>query len=233
MKKKMMASLGLLAMITHTSASAETVTVTVTNLTQGLHFTPLLVAAHPQSADVFEVGSAASANLQAMAEGGSIDGLATELGNAGAVVESNPAGGLLAPAASATATLQDVDLSVTPKLSVVAMMLPTNDGFIGLDSVDLHSGTTTININAYDAGTEINNELIVPGAGGAGQIGIPADPGGSAGSAGTGVQAAANGNVHIHPGALGDTDATGGMSDLDSRVHRWLNPVARVTISVN
>ena len=42
----------------------------------------------------------------------------------------------------------------------------------------------------------------------------------------------ANTTVHIHRGALGDTDAAAGVSDLDSRVHRWLNPVIRVTITV-
>ena len=38
--------------------------------------------------------------------------------------------------------------------------------------------------------------------------------------------------VHIHRGNIGDTDATGGISDVDSRIHRWLNPVAKVTVTV-
>jgi hypothetical protein len=38
--------------------------------------------------------------------------------------------------------------------------------------------------------------------------------------------------VHIHRGNLGDTDITGGISDVDSRIHRWLNPVAKVTVTV-
>ncbi len=42
----------------------------------------------------------------------------------------------------------------------------------------------------------------------------------------------ANPNVHIHRGSLGDTDAAGGTSDLDSRIHRWLNPVIRVVVTV-
>ena len=40
------------------------------------------------------------------------------------------------------------------------------------------------------------------------------------------------GNVHIHRNALGDSDPTGGASDLDSSIHRWLNPVARVVVTV-
>lgn len=63
---------------------------------------------------------------------------------------------------------------------------------------------------------------------------MPGDPGGLAGTNGTGASDTdANPNVHIHRGSLGDTDAAGGNSDLDSRVHRWLNPVVRVTITVN
>ena len=50
---------------------------------------------------------------------------------------------------------------------------------------------------------------------------------------GTGIMDSSNNEkVHIHPGVLGDTDMNGGASDLDSRVHRWLNPVARVTVIV-
>ena len=42
-----------------------------------------------------------------------------------------------------------------------------------------------------------------------------------------------NAYVHIHRGNLGDDDLTGGKSDLDNTVHRWLNPVARITVTVN
>ena len=48
---------------------------------------------------------------------------------------------------------------------------------------------------------------------------------------GTGVETAvSNAKVHIHPGNIGDSDAAGGISDLDSSSHRWLNPVATITI---
>jgi hypothetical protein len=50
---------------------------------------------------------------------------------------------------------------------------------------------------------------------------------------GTGVASTeSNDAVHIHRGNLGDTDADGGVSDVDSRIHRWLNPVAKVVITV-
>ena len=216
------------------AASAADFSVSVKNLTQGIYFTPLLVAAHDGDNHLFQSGETASSALQAMAEGGSLDGLTVELDGIGGQYVANPAGGLLAPGASATTGVISTHDTDNNYLSVVAMMLPTNDGFIGLDSYKIphEAGTYTININAYDAGTEANDE-IVNGGGASGTPGIPAAPGGDAGTGGTGAAGAdTNTSVHIHRGVLGDTDATGGVSDLDSRIHRWLNPVARVTITV-
>lgn len=211
---------------------AEDVTVEVYNLTHAIYFTPLLVAAHSSEARMFEVGTAASTSLQAMAEGGSIDGLATDLQALGANIVANPAGGLLAPGESAIAALDPTRRN--RRLSLVGMLLPTNDGFVGLDSLVIprDPGTYTFYLNAYDAGTEANDEII-NGGGAPGVPGIPADPGGNGGSGATGVSTTEHNHmVHIHRGIFGDTDAAGGMSDLDSRVHRWDNPVAKVVVTV-
>jgi hypothetical protein len=233
MNSKKILAAGLMSVFAASSNAAD-LNISITNLTQGIHFTPIIVAAHNADTSVFTVATTASSELQAMAEGGDISGLDTMLMAAGADVMANPAGGLLAPVGNATATLSTTDGN--GYLSITAMMLPTNDGFIGLDSWKIPdtAGTYTIWLNAYDAGTEANDEMIVGGAGGApGGAGIPAAPGGNAGANGTGVNdAQANANVHIHRGALGDDDLTGGKSDLDNRVHRWLNPVAKVTVTV-
>lgn len=62
---------------------------------------------------------------------------------------------------------------------------------------------------------------------------IPANPGGNGGTNGTGVAITEPTQVvHIHRGNLGDTNPTGGPSDLDSRLHRWLDPVAKVQVTV-
>jgi hypothetical protein len=115
------------------------------------------------------------------------------------------------------------------------MLVPTNDGFVGLNAMHIPAaaGTYRYSLNAYDAGTEANDE-IVNGGGAPGVPGIPVDPGGANGTGATGVTGTeANTNVHIHRGVLGDTDPNGGISDLDSRVHRWLNPVAELVITVH
>jgi hypothetical protein len=216
-------------------AAAADFSVTITNTTHGAYFTPLLISAHADTIHLFELGQPASPEIQAMAEGGDISGLETAVGGADDDTVANPAAGVLGPGASVSANL-NTDTTGNPVLSLVAMILPTNDGFVGLDSLAIPQtpGTYVYYLNAYDAGTEANDERLVGGAGGAPGIpGMPADPGGLAGANGTGVTAAEeNSTVHIHRGGLGDTDASGGISDLDSTVHRWLNPVAKLVIDV-
>ena len=232
--KHLFSALFLLASLFGTqTASAVDFNVRIINLSNGIYYTPFLVAAHPAGSSLFTTGQPASANLQAMAEGGDISGLVTDLQALGATIAENPAGGLLAPASETNVDL-NTDGTSNDVLSVVAMLLPTNDAFAGLNAVAIPTdpGTYVFDVSAYDAGTEANDELIT-GGGMPGAAGIPADPGGLSGTGGSGAATAdANPNVHIHRGTLGDLNAAGGTSDLDSSVHRWLNPVIRVVITV-
>ena len=218
-------------------ASAPTfageVSLSITNLTNATYFTPLLLALHDRNTDLFEPGVAASNHLQAMAEGGDISGLIDDVLAGGGDYVANPAGGLLAPGASAEAVLE-VQGKHNRRLSLVGMLLPTNDGFVGLDSYAIPRipGTYTVYLNGYDAGTEANDDIIT-GGGAPNTPGVPADPGGNAGSGGVAsVGPDHNPTVHIHRGVIGDDDPTGGPSDLDARVHGWHNPVAKLVIRV-
>jgi hypothetical protein len=220
-------------LVTTGIANATDFNVRVVNLMNGNYLTPLLVVAHPDSTSLFTTGQPASANLQAMAEGGDTAGLIADMQAVGATIADNPAGGLLGPASSTNADL-NTDGTSNGRLTVVAMLLPTNDAFAGLNAIAIPTaaGTYVFDIPAYDAGTEANDE-IVNGGGAPGSPGIPVDPGANNGSGGSGAAMAdANNTVHIHRNVLGDTDNAGGVSDLDSRVHRWLNPVVRVIITV-
>ncbi len=215
------------------TASATDFNVRIINLSNGIYYTPFLVAAHPDGTALFTTGQPASASLQAMAEGGDISGLVTDLQGLGATIAEDPAGGLLAPASETNVDL-NTDGTANVLLSVVAMLLPTNDAFAGLNAITIPTepGTYVFDVPAYDAGTEANDELIT-GGGAPGAAGIPADPGGLGGTGGTGAAVAdANTTVHIHRGTLGDLDPNAGTSDLDSSVHRWLNPVIRVVVTV-
>ena len=215
------------------SAVAADVSVKITNLTNGNHFTPVLVTAHTDGTHLFQAGTVASTSLTAMAECGDISSLLTDMGGVDADTIENPAAGLLAPGASTTADLMTT--AANTHLSIVAMVLPTNDAFVGLDSMMLPTtvGTYTYYLNAYDAGTEANDELL-PGTDCApGVAGIPAAPGMDGGENGTGVAMTdTNTMVHVHRGVLGDSDDMAGKSDLNNTVHRWQNPVAKVIVTV-
>lgn len=109
---------------------------------------------------------------------------------------------------------------------MTAMILPSNDGFVGINSwpIPTQAGTYTLRLNAYDAGTEVNDEL---------RANMPAPPFITLGNNGTGVTTLnPNTMVHIHSGNLGDFDPAGGVSDMDAGLHRWLNPVASVTVTI-
>jgi hypothetical protein len=222
-------SLALASFVTQ----AQDLSITFTNLSQGLHFTPIITAAHTADSHLFMVGEAASDELQMMAEGGDISGLASILTNADANVSENPASGLLAPGMATSYMLMN-DAANT-HLSLSAMILPTNDGFVGLDGWEIptEAGTYTVYLNAYDAGTEANDEI--RGSGAPNMAGMPVPPPleDMIGMNGTGITTTeSNTMVHVHRGSLGDDDTMAGNSDLNNTVHRWLNPVAKLTITV-
>ncbi len=197
------------------AGSERTYRVTITNLTSGQPMTPFVVATHSGSTGIFEVGSAASPGLQAIAENGAAGVLAAELG-------SNPRVGDVAVAGSAPFGSGEsvwADIVSTPgagKLSVAGMLICTNDGFGAIDSVQLNNNgkTRTLFGFAYDAGTEINTEAyvdLVPPCDGLGQTGT------------TNPALAEGGVVHAHAGIQGGGDLTPGA-------HGWTGAVIKVTI---
>ena len=224
----------LLAIGSMSNLSAAELSIEIENLTHGITFTPFVVAAHSEGTHLFQSGELASPQVQAIAEGGEISSAVTLLGDINADVVANPAGGLLRPATATEAfALSSADTNT--QLSIAAMLLPTNDAFAGLDAwtIPTDPGTYTIFLNAYDAGTEANDERIISGGNVSGVPGIPFAPNNDGGTGGTGsAEADTNQTIHIHRGVLGDTDPEGGVSDLDSTIHRWLNPVVKVTVTV-
>ncbi len=196
-------------------------TVTITNLTSGSYLTPILVVGHSdQQTRMFAFGKAASEEVQAVAEGGNFEALATQFEDAGAEVVENPAGDLLGPGEMTTLTLSKDNT----RISLITMILPTNDGFIALDNANLHTGSQFL--YALDAGTEGNDEQIT-GGGAPNTPGIPADPGGKANRNANGISGVkAEGAVDRHPGISGEAG-----SALDAEIHGWSGPIASIEIS--
>ena len=203
--------------VTSLASQAAELDIKLTNLTQGLHFTPILITAHNSDSKLFSVAMPASTALQTMAEGGNLEPLMTEATAANSDMVANPAEGLLAPASSTMASLSTKDGN--NYLSLTAMLLPTNDGFVGLDSwmIPSEAGTYTVYLNAYDAGTEENSEAM-------GSIPGPAD-------SGEGFNAARDdvlNKVSRHPGLV--TQADDSESVLMAE-HRIAGQVGRLVIT--
>lgn len=183
--------------------------VTVTNITKAQTFTPILVATHSSRIAFFELGAPASAGLAILAEDGNPAMLTTELASTGEVGDAQTIPGLLAPGASATARVTASGRN--NQVSLAAMLIPTNDTFVSLNSLTLPWwGSVSRTLTAYDAGSEPNDELCVnipgPRCGGQG-----ASPGGG------------EGYVYVSNGMHG-------IGDLPAATYDWRNPVARVVI---
>ena len=227
--------LSSLVLASSSAFAATEYTVEIENLTTGAYFTPFLVAAHADNMSLFNTGEPASDNLQVMAEGGNISGLLDDVQRVGGRIVANPAGGLLFPGSSTVANLGALNPNLT-ELSIVAMLLPSNDGFVGLNSLTLptENGTYSYDLNIYDAGTEANDELRGGGAPGVAGMPVPPPLDPMLGIGGTGIpNVSAEGFVSIHRGVIGDFDLSGGMSDIDAANQNWLNPTVRVTITVS
>ena len=190
--------------------------VTVTNLTYAQRFTPLLLASHRSTVDVFRVGSAASAELRALAEEGNFAPLQAQL-QANAGVTATVAGtGLLDPGQSVTLRIQANPWQ--DRLSLLGMLIPTNDAFVALNAVPLPQPgwpAQTYTAVAYDAGSEVNDELCssTPGP-------FFAECGGSGGGGRVG---GGEGFVHVHRGLHG-------AGDFKPIGRDWRNPVAEVRV---
>ncbi len=137
--------------------------VTITNLTKGQTFTPMLIAAHSPSIRIFAPGTQASPQLQVLAEEGATDMLAALLRSMPATVGEvvtgpPPLAGLQTPAVT-----RSYDISgggSFSHLSLVAMLIPTNDGFVGGSSIALPTAfdPVVVDLLAYDSGSEVNDE---------------------------------------------------------------------------
>src|SRR5213592_1380977 len=160
-----LALIGALLLGAAGAASATEFEVTVTNLTRGQQFTPILVASHKSGVRLFELGSPASPQLKTLAEEGNVAPMtALLLGNPD-VRDVVNTGGLLNPGQSVTQRVST--RGGFDNVSVAAMLIPTNDGFFALNDAEGPNGQQSITVYspAYDAGTERNDETCasIPG----------------------------------------------------------------------
>lgn len=187
----------------------------ITNLTRGQQFTPILATSHKASVRLFEPGRPASAELSTLAEEGNTAPLAAALTatvGVGSVVSGNS---LTNPGATTTLVVQG--RRGYARLSMAAMLIPTNDTFFAVNSVKLPRGDEvwSLAVPAYDAGSERNDERCVS---------IPGPNFAECGGSGGGAKAGGGeGYVHISAGIHG-------VGDFKPADRDWRNPVARITV---
>jgi len=202
--------------------------VTITNLTAGQPLTPPILATHTNRTGFFTVGEPASEGIRQIAENGNGAVLLQALGEDTQVHEVVTGAAPLVPANNPgdTGFESSATFTITAQgraryLSYASMLICTNDGFTGLDSVPLPRHKITVYTAGYDARTESNTEDfadIVPPC--QGLIGVASDDEGN----GMSDPLLAEGGIVIpHPGINGGVD-------LLPQVHDWSDPVTKIEI---
>ena len=116
----------------------RTYKVTVTNVTESQILTPAVFAAHNQRADVFDIGRTASPELQQIAENGNLTPLVEALPGVHGVRASGIGAGAEGPLTPGATRSFEISAPRNARLiSTVQMTVCSNDGFTGLDSLQL------------------------------------------------------------------------------------------------
>jgi hypothetical protein len=185
--------------------------VTITNLTRpgSQPLSPPLFVVHSARADVWSLGEIATHPVAAIAEDANnapAEAAFAQLEGVSDVFTG--AGGPIPPGASRTYTVETSGHS--SRLSVLTMLVNTNDGFTGLDSLRLRGHGETRSTMAYDAGSELNNEEIAFTPGPCCNHPFVRDPEGAL--------------IRMHEGITG-------RGDLSPATYGWSGPVARIQVS--
>ena len=199
--------------------------VVVTNLTGGQPLSPTAIVIHKPGFNAFSVGMPANVELEHIAESGNSDAFLAEATTNAATFTSGKADAGIPPGTTATIMLETsvMDADKTQlRLTALSMLGNTNDGFTGLNSLDISKlavgESMTINTISYDAGTEKNTESAAT------------VPGPAAGGEGFNLMRDDSPNtVAMHSGIISKDDGLS-TSALTS-INRWDNPVAKITIT--
>ncbi len=210
-----------------TSAENAQFDIRVTNLTNAQPLSPVAIMMHRSGFHSFVDGEAASLALETLAEGGNN---ADVLGEAEAAVQyissvstDGPVGPrAISPVATLTAPVADLaDL----RLSVISMLVHTNDAFTGTNAVDISNmavgASMTFTGPTWDSGTEANSETAAS---------IPGPD-----FSGEGFNAARDDiidRVRFHQSVVTNASEEFGLatSSLEER-HRFLNPSSRIVVT--
>lgn len=172
-------------------------------------FSPPVVVTHAPLFHLYKPGRFASAELAEIAQDANSGPMLDLLNHSDRVLNVAMGDGVILPETSAT-----IEIMAKPgfhKLSLVTMLVNTNDAFTGVDALKLpRSGSKTMYLRTYDAGSEKNTES------------MDHIPGPCCGNPFMGIETRER--VHFHMGITGH-------GDLDPNIYGWNDPVARLTIT--
>tara|TARA_B100001063_G_C16663310_1_gene502244 strand:- start:143 stop:856 length:714 start_codon:yes stop_codon:yes gene_type:complete len=131
-----------------------------TNYPSNSHFSPLIGMTHNTSASLFQSGSQSSPGVEEVAETGSTNVIKSEigdiqnLGNGQSLIE----GGGLPNGQSQLELTFNIDEDF-PLVSIITMVAPSPDWFVGVDSLNLYQNGTwvdqvQVDLKVYDSGTD-------------------------------------------------------------------------------
>jgi hypothetical protein len=197
--------------------------ITITNITKGEPFSPVVVALHrPQMDPLFKLGEPSSEGIWRIAEDGDGMVLFGDLSADPNVYDVQISDGPFLPGQSVKVVLDGGNGGGGRSLSLAAMLGISNDAFLALNGQHVpyflpffqREWTGIYLANAYDAGSEENTESCET---------VPGPPCGAAGVRDTD---GAEGYVYVHSGIQG-------TGDLDASQLDWNNPVAKITVRVS
>ena len=207
--------------------------VTIVNATLGQPVAPSVIATHTDAFRLFELGPTPVLGdsdyplyfgLATAAETGSPIPLVDEVAASDGVWEAMALLTTRTPPILLPGESNSIDIHASGNakyLSAAAMLGATNDAFYAVRGVLLPKGVgeiTHVYANAYDAGSELNEES----AGTVGALGATDDDP----TTGAGINENGEGYIHVHAGIHG----IGGPGGLDAAMYDWRDPVVKVII---
>jgi hypothetical protein len=185
--------------------------VTLMNITQGQIFSPPTLTTHAAGMKLWQAGETASVALETLAESGDTSQLNVLTGIESSQVSSSA----VMPGEGYNWTLELAQGS-SSTISIATMLINTNDGFTGITDMDL-SGLSLGDsyqkmLMVYDAGTEENDEVAIPGSGG------------------EAFNASRSGDVDrvfVHAGVLTEHELSGSLLSAE---HKFDNPAGKLII---
>lgn len=124
----------------------------------GAHFTSIVGAPHASGVTLWAPGTRSSPGIEDVAELGSTAALAGEVGaNDGAGPFISAGSSIVGPTATVSTTF--TTSSARPEVSIISMIAPSPDWFVGVSKESLRDGNgwkneVSFNLYAWDAGTE-------------------------------------------------------------------------------